>query len=151
MMDSYEKIKKVTHSFRQINNLYFSLIQSNSESSEITVMQFYVLSALAEQPDLSLGELAEMLYTGSSTISGVVDRLVKAGLVTRERSANDRRILFTRLTPLGRDKKKEMKKKFLDRLSGIADLQDEKIDQLLMIHQEILDRICLQGDGKKDV
>jgi len=150
-MDSYEKIKKVTHSFRQINNLYFSLIQSNSESSEITVMQFYVLSALAEQPDLSLGELAEMLYTGSSTISGVVDRLVKAGLVTRERSANDRRILFTRLTPLGRDKKKEMKKKFLDRLSGIADLQDEKIDQLLMIHQEILDRICLQGDGKKDV
>jgi len=150
-MDSYEKIKKVTHSFRQINNLYFSLIQSNSESSEITVMQFYVLSALAEQPDLSLGELAEMLYTGSSTISGVVDRLVKAGLVTRERSANDRRILFTRLTSLGRDKKKEMKKKFLDRLSGIADLQDEKIDQLLMIHQEILDRICLQGDGKKDV
>jgi len=150
-MDSYEKITKVASSFRQINNLYFSLLQSNSESSDITVMQFYVLSALAEQPDLSLGELAEMLYTGSSTISGVVDRLVKAGLVTRERSVNDRRILFTRLTSLGRDKKKEMKKKFLDRLAGIADLSSEKIDQLLMIHQEILDRICLQGDGKKDV
>ncbi|GGE37302.1 MarR family transcriptional regulator [Pullulanibacillus camelliae] len=150
-MDGYEKIKKISSSFRQINHLYFSLLRSNSENSDITVMQFYVLSALAQQPDLSLGELADRLYTGNSTMSGVVDRLVKAGLVTRERSVNDRRLLVMRLTPLGKDKKKEMKKKFLDRLSGLADLPDEKVDQLLEIHQEILDRICIQGDGSKDV
>jgi DNA-binding MarR family transcriptional regulator len=68
----------------------------------VTTAQLFVLRQLADADALSLGEIAERTLTRQSTVSIVVARLVKRGLVRRVRAADDRRRLELSLTPAGR-------------------------------------------------
>ncbi|HEY2737109.1 MAG TPA: MarR family transcriptional regulator [Thermoanaerobaculia bacterium] len=51
----------------------------------------------------TIGDVAERLLLRHHSAVGLVDRAVKAGLVTRQEDANDRRMVRLRLTPLGND------------------------------------------------
>jgi DNA-binding MarR family transcriptional regulator len=51
----------------------------------------------------TIGDVAESLLLRHHSAVGLVDRAVKAGLVTRQEDANDRRMVRLRLTPLGND------------------------------------------------
>jgi DNA-binding MarR family transcriptional regulator len=68
----------------------------------VTTAQIFVLRQLAERNGLSLGELAERTLTRQSTVSVVVARLAKGGLVRRDRAVADRRRLELSLTTAGR-------------------------------------------------
>ena len=68
----------------------------------ISGAQLFVLERLAERPDASLNDLAERTLTDQSTVSVVVARLVRRGLVRRRRSRADSRRLELALTPAGR-------------------------------------------------
>ena len=52
--------------------------------------------------DLSLSELSERIRAQNSTVTGIIDRMEREGLVVRERSKEDRRVVHIRLTPKGR-------------------------------------------------
>ena len=68
----------------------------------LTSPQFGVLEALHHLGPLSLGELAEKLLVTGGNITYVMDRLEEQGLVRRERSSRDRRVVEARLTREGR-------------------------------------------------
>lgn len=68
----------------------------------VTTAQIFVLRQLAERDGLSLGEIAERTLTRQSTVSVVVARLAKQGLVRRDRAVDDRRRLELSLTAAGR-------------------------------------------------
>lgn len=67
----------------------------------ITHPQYLVMLALWEQRQLSLNELAQLLSQEPSTLSPLVKRLEREGLVARVRSANDERRLEITLTEEG--------------------------------------------------
>lgn len=67
----------------------------------ITHPQYLVMLALWEQRQLSLNELAQLLSQEPSTLSPLVKRLEREGLVARVRSANDERRLEITLTEAG--------------------------------------------------
>jgi len=69
----------------------------------LTTPQFGVLEALYHLGPLSLGELASKLLVTGGNITYVMDRLEQQGLVFRDRSGPDRRVVMARLTPAGRD------------------------------------------------
>jgi DNA-binding MarR family transcriptional regulator len=64
--------------------------------------QLFVLQQLAEAPAESLNELAARTLTHQSSVSVVVSRLVRRGLVTRARAERDRRRRVIELTATGR-------------------------------------------------
>ena len=64
--------------------------------------QMFVLQQIAAAQPLSVGELAVRTRTHQSSVSTVVTRLERAGLVRRERSARDARRAEVSLTPRGR-------------------------------------------------
>jgi DNA-binding MarR family transcriptional regulator len=68
----------------------------------LTGPQLTVLKLLDGLGDLSLSALSERIRRQNSTVTGIVDRMVAAGLVVRERSETDRRVVHIRLTPEGR-------------------------------------------------
>ncbi len=68
----------------------------------LTVPQFGVLEALYHLGPLSLGDLADKLLVTGGNITYVMDRLELMGLVARDRSEQDRRVVMARLTPEGR-------------------------------------------------
>ena len=68
----------------------------------LTTEQFSVLSALKSRGgSLRPTDLASILERSPNSISMLVDRMVKAGLVRRTRDRSDRRIVHVRLTTKG--------------------------------------------------
>jgi DNA-binding MarR family transcriptional regulator len=67
--------------------------------------EFEVLERLAAEGDCAVRvhEVAEHVHLSQSALSRVVDRLEKAGLLTRGVCENDRRAIYTELTKAGRE------------------------------------------------
>lgn len=68
----------------------------------VTNAQLFLLQQLATGAALSVNELAERARTQQSTVSLVVTRLVRAGLVRKERSDTDARRAVLTITAAGR-------------------------------------------------
>jgi DNA-binding MarR family transcriptional regulator len=49
-----------------------------------------------------MGVLAERTHQCSATLTGIIDRLIKMGLVERQRDESDRRLVLVRITEHGR-------------------------------------------------
>lgn len=69
----------------------------------VTAAQFNVLSALAgEREGMSQRELGDLLVVDRSNVTGLIDRMEKAGWVRRADDPADRRVYRVKLTPAGR-------------------------------------------------
>ncbi len=67
----------------------------------LTHAQFDIIATLGNTPGMSVTELGEKTLITKGTLTGVIDRLEQKGLVTRERSSDDKRSYFVRLTEQG--------------------------------------------------
>lgn len=67
-----------------------------------TNAQLFLLRQLATADSLSVNELAGRARTNQSTVSSVLNRIVRAGLVVRERAPDDGRRVALSLTAKGR-------------------------------------------------
>ena len=76
---------------------------------DLSLTGFEALRRIAEAPGerATMGEVAEALGISRAGVTSTVSRLVAEGLVVRERSSGDRRLLHARLTPAGRAKVEE--------------------------------------------
>lgn len=76
----------------------------------LTVPQLLCLKAIGETEDrdadaeITVAMVSDTVQLGPPTVSRIVDRLVRAELVTRERSAKDRRKVCLSLTTAGLDR-----------------------------------------------
>ncbi|MBM3314081.1 MarR family transcriptional regulator [candidate division WOR-3 bacterium] len=68
---------------------------------EFSFSQTLILQALLMNRDWRMNDLARFLGLSKANASGLVDRLVKKGLIAREHGVEDRRVVFVRLTPSG--------------------------------------------------
>jgi DNA-binding MarR family transcriptional regulator len=64
--------------------------------------QIWALRSIDEAGVASMGDLAQGMHLHMSTVTGIIDRLESAKLVTRERSQADARVMEIRLTAKGR-------------------------------------------------
>ena len=98
----------------------------------ITATQLNVLKLLEEIGDLTLSQLSKRMVSTNSTVTGIVDRMVAAGHVAREQSADDRRVWKIRLTPQGRAVAKKIDVAPWDILrAALKALPPDELDQLI--------------------
>lgn len=69
--------------------------------AQLTGPQLTVVKILEQIGDLSLSELSERIRAQNSTVTGIIDRMEREGLVVRERSTEDRRVVIIKLTAKG--------------------------------------------------
>ncbi len=101
-------------------------LEQDLDEYNLTMPQYMALRCIEElEKGCSMKRLAELSYQVSATMTGIVDRLVDRGLVTREREPHDRRSLRVALSPEGKDllvkvnaHKKSWLGKFLEHLSA---------------------------------
>ncbi len=67
----------------------------------LTYPQYLVMLSLWAQDGQTVGEIGDVLYLESSTITPLLKRLEAAGLVSRSRDAADERVVRVRLTEAG--------------------------------------------------
>ncbi len=71
------------------------------EERGITLPQLRILFILRAQPGMTTNALASQLGLSAATVSGLIEKLVKAGLVERRQDPEDRRLIPLHLTDAG--------------------------------------------------
>lgn len=111
-MSTYDKLKlenqlcfSVYAVSRAITKLYRPLL----EELDITYPQYLVMLVLWENETLNLKDLGKKLYLDSGTLTPLLKRLESIGLVKRERSLEDERLLNVSLTDKGIQLKEKAK------------------------------------------
>ncbi len=69
---------------------------------DLSGMQFAVLKHLAEGAAHTAADLCRFMHYDTGAMTRILDRLEERGLVSRERSREDRRAVVLRLAPAGR-------------------------------------------------
>ena len=72
------------------------------KSLDLTYPQYLVLLVLWEGDELTVSAIGERLFLDSATLTPLLKRLEAAGLLSRERSAEDERQVVIRLTRAGK-------------------------------------------------
>lgn len=67
----------------------------------LTSAQFDVIATLGNTSGLSMGEIGDRTLITKGTLTGVIDRLIKKNLVSREVPPENRRSVIVKLTPTG--------------------------------------------------
>jgi MarR family transcriptional regulator, organic hydroperoxide resistance regulator len=76
--------------------------RSVAEQYGLTGSQLLVLNMLGPKGRVSLSDLSERIRAKNSTVTGIVDRMERDGVVLRRRSEEDRRVVYIELTAKGR-------------------------------------------------
>ena len=99
--DGDEDVRKAMNALRRIVRALRLAASDVERDLGITVAQLFVLQQLADGKARSINEIAEGAVTDPSTISGLIRRLLDAGLVDRKPSSADARRAEVRLTAKG--------------------------------------------------
>ena len=94
---------RVWFRFIRLHRRVSGAIAGELKALGLSIPQFDLLSTLTEREGVSQQELAQRLYVTKGNVSGLVDRLVEAGLVERRALAGDRRSHALHLTGQGRE------------------------------------------------
>jgi len=89
--------------------------------------------------EVTMSELAADLGVPLSTTTGIGARLTRRGLIERERSAQDRRVIVSRLTPAGADLAAMVQAeidRMIDRITGA--LTPDEVAQLMHLIQKVI-------------
>ncbi|PKL77020.1 MAG: hypothetical protein CVV27_07315 [Candidatus Melainabacteria bacterium HGW-Melainabacteria-1] len=77
------------------------ILEESIHQSVITPPQFGLLCCLVHTGSQTMKELSERMDLTHGASTGLVDRLHKLGLVSRDRSSEDRRVVHVEITPEG--------------------------------------------------
>jgi DNA-binding MarR family transcriptional regulator len=96
-------------------------------SSDLTVAQLRVLLILYTEGPSRMSSIASTIGIAVSTATGIVDNLVKKGLVTRSDDPEDRRLVICTLSPPGHET--------INRMWTMSQFQIENLLQGLSLEQ----------------
>src|ERR671924_1671219 len=100
--DSKEKLRLWIRLLRASRIIEAELRERLSTEFDTTLPRFDVMAALYRTPDgMLMSDLSRFLLVSNGNVTGIVDRLVSEGLVTRARRNGDRRTSMVRLTEAG--------------------------------------------------
>ena len=99
-------------------------------TSDMTVAQLRVLLLLHTEGQSRMSAIASTLGIAVSTVTGIIDNLVKKELVTRGADPEDRRVVICALSPQGQET--------MNRIWALGRLQMEKL--LLGLSSEQLEK-----------
>jgi len=109
----------------------------------ITLPQVWALRYLSRQPECPMRELADFMKMGFSSVTGLVDRLVKQGLAVRRRTEKDRRVVFVEITAKGRKALKEiLDQRRKTTLNLFESLTSEERSTYLCILEKLVKKLC---------
>ncbi|WP_018661057.1 MarR family winged helix-turn-helix transcriptional regulator [Heyndrickxia acidiproducens] len=133
---------ELVRSLFRLNKEILRIASRDAERHGLTVAQVLTLYTLASNPNMRLSELADTLTLTNSTVSGIVDRLVNQGLVSRVASSEDRRAIGLRLTEKGNGKLEELKASesaLKQKIDIVEEKYGEDMKLALKFHRKLLE------------
>ena len=137
-----KNIDKLISLSMQISKIMSQQSDFSIEEKAATILQYHVLSFLHEQPQAKLSAVAIYLHSSLSSTTQLIERMYKAGLVTRQQDKKDRRITHLSLTKNGVAKLNQLQelrhKKMKNLLSHIP---EKDIQELIRIQETLVNNL----------
>ncbi len=128
---------------------------SNDTFNEMTGAKKKIMFFLSMHGPQKMSDVARQVSVTMSGATGIVDRLVRAGLVQRENDPSDRRVIRVALSPVGLKTVKEMNKIHERRLEEVMEnLEPAKREELIASFERIHELLCelpIVAEGKGNV
>jgi DNA-binding MarR family transcriptional regulator len=100
--DGKERLRLWIRLLRASRTIEAELRDRLKKEFDTTLPRFDVMAALYRAPEgMLMSDLSRFLLVSNGNVTGIVDRLVSEGLVTRARRNGDRRTSMVRLTDTG--------------------------------------------------
>jgi len=131
-MDDLDKAINIIKSLKEVMDAIKQIMDDQFKHMNLTVPQGILIGALLCDGEMKISDLSEKLGLSNSTVSGIVDRLEKQGIVRRTRSKSDRRVVHVNVTC---EFKKIAKKHFDEAEKRLGELineaNSEELDAIL--------------------
>ncbi len=122
-------------------------IDLNSKKLEkrvgLTGPQLVILQEIARGEEVTPGEIARAVSLSQATVTGILERMEKRGLIARQRSRQDKRCIMVRITVTGQKILEEapplMQEAFVERFSSLQEWEQTMILSALQRLVSILD------------
>ncbi|OPJ64720.1 MarR family protein [Clostridium chromiireducens] len=130
-----EQADEILGIFKSIKRSLSCKYEKIAKEYGFTAPQLGVIFHLYMVPSITLNELSDYMSLTKSTVSGIVDRLAKQGVVNREIPKDNRRIV--KLSISEEFKKNNdifaIKKRFFDEfiLNSIKEMDPEEVDKII--------------------
>lgn len=113
------------------------------KESGLTSPQLLVMQAIEKEGVPSTSTLARRISVSQATMTRIVDRLERAGLVRREKSTQDKRVVNVQLTEAGRAKLAQapepLQAEFLRRFRELEDWEQQMLKSSLLRIAKMMD------------
>jgi DNA-binding MarR family transcriptional regulator len=134
MMEKKEHLFIVFEKLVKIKSECSCEIFSECGLSDITVKQIGYLKAIDEYEEVTFSRLARITRNSKPTITEMINKFVKMDCVCREKSPDDGRIYYIRLTEKGQMIARAENRALMKLIEKIADsLDDDDMDALIEI------------------
>lgn len=134
--------KSILTLLREIRPLIDKSLKNKLDLGNFTMPQTMIIYNLANHGKMKISELSEKMGLTNSTVSGIVDRLEDQEVVYRERSTEDRRVVYVQFTPEHKKNYQNLNdnldKNFNEMLAAIPLGQMETILESLNVLKETL-------------
>ena len=139
-MERDSRIIDILRIFQDINVYFRKEIYNIGNSFSFTIPQLKIIALLAETNIQRVSDLSAGSALSESTVSGIVDRLVKQKAIIRKRSSKDRRVVNLYLSDKSRAEYEKFSKMkddfFIKSFKGIGDSEISIIIEGLTILQK---------------
>ncbi|ABA90239.1 winged helix-turn-helix transcriptional regulator, MarR family [Syntrophotalea carbinolica DSM 2380] len=106
---------------------------------EINLTQFQYINAINHAEDLTPTSLAKTLKLSKPAVTGILNKLVEQGYVTKSQSQSDRRVYNIHLTKAGKQVADAYEEACREYIDGMAQaLTASELDQLVILMEKAL-------------
>ena len=118
---------------RESDHLFMSILPQN-----ITPAQFFLLKIITRVKDCKAKDIADILEISPAAATNMLERLYKNNLIERCRSAEDRRVVFIKLSQTGEEIFEEINQKRLELLEQLFEkVSEEELIQVIRVFNKI--------------
>jgi MarR family transcriptional regulator, transcriptional regulator for hemolysin len=141
----FKKEGSIAYLIHEVARLLKRRFEDEARSHGITLPQWRVLGEISHNSGISQVALANLIDTDPMTLSGILDRLEKRGLIERYADPNDSRAKLARMTRAGRhlvDTVRDVGREVYENaLEGLSPGDREKISEGLRCIRDNLSRM----------
>lgn len=150
MMLSPMKTYFAEQQYRMIHDIYVLLDDGDRRvlrEYDLSISQFSVLNTLDDNLGWRLTDVSSRLLIDKSTVTRIIDRLERAGLVRRDADPTDRRVQRVVLTDRGRllrdQARRAQSESLVERLSILDTTEQQQLQDLLQkLRDGLLSRLA---------
>jgi DNA-binding MarR family transcriptional regulator len=115
----------------------------------LTGPQLVILQEISNLGEVTAGEIAQAVSLSQATVTGILERMEKRGLLARRRSDRDKRRIMVRITQNGQQVLEEapplMQEAFVERFSSLQEWEQTMILSGLQRLVSIMDAKAIQA------